>query len=515
MFLSVALLLFGWEVDALFFLLFVAFVPLFYVVHRNEHKRESFITYYLTFFLFFGLSNLDLFIEGFKTTALIFGLLILPAIWTLPFILMHWVKERRSISYAILSFPFFYASLEVLNYYWEIAFPWHHLGLGLSSVSFFNKLYGLVGVEGLGLLISGFNASLFYFMIHYKVAKNLKSKLIRAIPLLVILLIIILSTMIGDGITTKRKIKIAVLHPSTQTYLKLESNTKSQYEYINNTLEHENFQGADLLICGESFLEDMNRFPLIINELDSHPAIKALKELSVKYQTPILSGAILVEMKYAKTPPTFTSKKKSNGEFFDIYNGSVLIHPSDTTAWRSKQKFVPITEIYPFLSFFEFLFDKKIINFQGQSSYGSSVNMDPYQLNELTISPQICFENLFPNSLLKRGVEKSDLQVLMTNNWSNSSSIINKQSAYAKASVNSFGVPLIFAGFDSNVFYHGLQDSKKAQGENLSMFSFQLQSKRNLYPLVMHFYHLFLAVSSILLLTLSYTKSINPNEKTI
>lgn len=510
--LSVTLLLFGWEVDSLFFLLFIAFVPLFYIVYRNRHKRNGFLIYYLTFFLFFGLSNLDLFIEGFKTIALTSGLFILPAIWTLPFMLMQWVKERRSISYSILAFPFFYATLEVLNYYWEIAFPWHHLGLGLSSVSFFNKLFGLVGVEGVGLLISGFNASLFYFLIHYKNGKSLKRRLSRALPMIVLVAIILLSNTISFTTSEKKGVKIAVMHPSSQTYQKIESNTKSQFEYLKHTLERENFQAADILVCGESYLEDMNRFPLIVNELDSHPAIKALKQLSVKYQTPILAGAILVEMKYAETPPTFTSKMKSNGEYFDIYNGSVLISPSDTTAWRSKQKFVPITETYPFLSLFEFLFDNELINFQGQSSYGSSVNNDPYLLDDLTISPQICFENLFPTALKKRGVQHADLQILMSNDWSQSASIIKKQSSYAQASVNSFGVPLIFAAYNQNAFYHGFGQESSVKTKDYSVFKVNLQTKKTIYPAIMTFCHLFLSFSSILLLFLFNTKITKINE---
>lgn len=504
--LSAALLLLGWENDSLFFLLFVAFLPLFYVVKDNQSKKRSFLAYYLTFFLFFGLSNIDLFLEGFKTTALISGLIVLPAIWTLPFMLAKWTKERRSLSYSMLAFPFFYATLEVLNYYWEIAFPWHHLGLGFSEISFFDNLFGLVGSEGVGFLICGVNASVFYFLIHYKKVNKLKRKLRRALPLILLLLLLLISTLIRPSLSEKRAVKVAVLHPSSQTYQKLESDTKSQYEYLKQVLERENFQGADLLVCGESYLEDMNRFPLIVNELDSHPAIRVLKKLSVKYHTPIISGAILVELLYNDRAPTFTAKKKEQGVYFDIYNGSVLINPNDSTAWRSKQKFVPITEIYPFLSFFELLYDQKIIEFQGQSSYGTSDNNSPYELGDLTISPQICFENLFPTALKKRGVRDADLQLLLSNDWSLSGSIINKQSSYAQASVNSFGVPLIFAAYNQNAFFHGFEQERSVKTKDFSVFKVNLQTKKTIYPAMMTFYHLFLSFSSILFLILASIK---------
>jgi apolipoprotein N-acyltransferase len=330
--------------------------------------------------------------------------------------------------------------------------------------------------------------------------------------MIVILVIILLSSTISFSASEKKEVKVAVLHPSSHTYQKLESNTKSQYEFLKHTLERENFQGADLLVCGESYLEDMNRFPLIVNELDSHPAIKALNQLSVQYQTPILSGAILVEMKYGKKPPTFTAKKKTDEEYFDIYNGSVLIRPSEPTAWRSKQKFVPITETYPFLSLFEFLFDNNIINFQGQSSYGSSVNNAPYLVGELTVSPQICFENLFPTALKKRGVQQADLQILMSNDWSQSASIIQKQSSYAQASVNSFGVPLVFASYNENAVYHGFDEASNLKRRDLSFFNVNLQTKNTIYPAIMPFYHLFFTFSSILFLILSYINVNKTNE---
>jgi len=130
--LAALILLLAWEVKALFFLLFVAFLPLLHIVQIKQSFWRSFLSFYIPFFLFFGFSNLDLFLEGFKTTALVVGLLTLPAIWSLPFLLSKWTYKKSSTTLMLLAFPFYYTALEVLNYYWEIAFPWHHLGLALS-----------------------------------------------------------------------------------------------------------------------------------------------------------------------------------------------------------------------------------------------------------------------------------------------------------------------------------------------------------------------------------------------
>lgn len=509
--LAVLILLLAWEVKALFFLLFVAFLPLLHIVQINQSFWKSFLSFYITFFLFFGFSNLDLFLEGYKTTALVVGLLILPAMWSLPFMLTKWSCKKTTFRFALFAFPFYYTTLEVLNYYWEIAFPWHHLGLALSGISFFEGLFGILGIEGLSFLILFANVSIYYFWLNYKVKS--KSRILGAVPITLLLLLLLFLLSIKRESVNNEQIKVAVLHPKSQIYKQIKSDTKGQYEYLKYELERNNFQGADLLVCGEGYLEDMNRFPLIVNELDSHPAIKALKELSVKYQTPILSGAILVEMKYAKTPPTFTAKKKSDGAYFDIYNGSVLISPGDTTAWRSKQKFVPITETFPFLSTFEFLYSKGLIDFQAEKSYGSSLNNEPYRIADLLISPQICFENLFPTALKTRGVKQADLQVLMSNDWSQSPSIIKKQSKYSRASVNSFGVPLVFAAYNQHAYYYGQNEQQIASKNSLSVFEFKLKKTNFIYPDLLTFYHLFYAVSSILFVILFHLKVANINEK--
>jgi len=363
----------------------------------------------------------------------------------------------------------------------------------------------------LSFLILFANVSIYYFWLNYKVKP--KNWILGAVPITLLLLLQLFLLSIKRESLENEQIKVAVLHPKSQIYKQIKSDTKGQYEYLKYELERNNFQGADLLVCGEGYLEDMNRFPLIVNELDSHPVIKALKELSIKYQTPILSGAILVEMKYAKTPPTFTAKKKSDGAYFDIYNGSVLISPLDTTAWRSKQKFVPITETFPFLSTFEFLYSKGLIDFQAEKSYGSSLNNEPYRIADLLISPQICFENLFPTALKTRGVQQADLQVLMSNDWSQSPSIIKKQAKYSRASVNSFGVPLVFAAYNQHAYYYGKNEQKAASKNSLSVFEFTLKNTKPIYPDLLTFYHLFYTVSSILFVILCNIKVANINEK--
>lgn len=436
------LLIFAWPPSGLNFLLLIAFVPLYIAAFDENSLYRIFLYFYFSLQFFLLEMHLPLLIEGRHVMPLVVGFIFVPAFWSCPLIVSVIVKRKYGLEAALIIFPFLYISQEIGQYYWDFAVTWFHLGLGLSKTPFLLGINPYFGQEGGTFLILLANAGIYYVYVQYR-EKKLRKR--HFLPLSFFFVLVLAFYFLKPGAGTSEKVDVAIFQPSSKDNLAVKDDLKAQYELLENAIVRSGFKKADLLICPESYFFDMKKYPLVVNNLKEHLAIKKLMELSEKYQTPIFAGATLVEFYYTKKPPTASAKKRAQGDYFDIYNGSIFITPDGEVSWRTKQSLVPFTEIIPFHAFFNFLEENGLWPSRYIDTYGIVEFEGPYEYGNLKIAPAICFESLFPHVMASYIQQKANLQIVLSTDWTDSKSLNQQQQDGMLVDVYSFGRPLVFA----------------------------------------------------------------------
>lgn len=424
----------------------IAFVPLLAVVFSRKRAWSVYAHAYGMYTLFLVLLNWGLFMDGRQLSALVAGALIVPLLWSVPFLIAFKVKQRFGMVWALILLPFLYVSQEILHYYWDLAFAWTHLGLSIANDRWLMGLYPLFGQEGGTVFILAINAAVYFLWWKFQ---RTKLSIRDGIPLTALLSLMIVPGLFWLSASDEKEFTVAFFQPPTLVHSQVKNDLDGQIDMLEKQLTEDKFEGADLLICPESFFFDMEVRPLIVNHLHRHPAIIRLSELSQRYNTPILAGAILVELYKSEEPPTPSAKVQAPGVFYDVYNGSLFFQPDGGVDWRSKQHLVPFSEKVPFYSLLNSLEEWGLWPTRIEKTYGVSEFKGPYQYGDLSVVPAVCYESLFPPVLAGYLENGAGMVAVLSNQWTEADLSIQRQRDYVNVNAVSFGKPVLFSCMDA------------------------------------------------------------------
>lgn len=475
---SSILLIAAWPPSELNFLLFIAFVPILILVYEQKKTIHGFLWFYMSFQLFITGMHIPMLSNGEHLLPILFGILIVPIFWSIPIALSMLVKKKMGLSFAMILFPLFFVCQEVAQYYWDFSVTWFHLGLGLSNSPYAMGIYPFFGQEGGTVLILAANLSVYVIYIAWQ-QKSLKGA--HFTPIGITILVVVIFNLVDLNAHKPFSVDVAVFQPDKAQMESNKNNLNAQIDLLENSLKDVHFKGADLLICSESYLADMIKHPLVVNYLESHDAVKRLSGLSIKYKTPILSGATFVELFASDTPPTLSAKEKEPGVYYDIYNGSIFITPDAKLSWRSKQTLVPFAEVIPFYKVFNMLEGIGLWPNRYDKTYASASFQGAYIYNRIRIAPAICFESLFPNVLASYVQKKANLMVIMSSKWTSAERLLEQQQDGMSINVRSFGMPLIYATTDLESSITTKKEQKKFSNSVLDVKSIQLTDTSSFY----------------------------------
>jgi apolipoprotein N-acyltransferase len=444
---SSLLLIAAWPPSNLNFLLFFAFVPILILVHEQKKSRNAFLWFYFSFDFFLILLHSTLLIERDYFFPLVIGLIFIPILWSIPILFTHIIARRYGFEASLFLTPFLYLSQEISQYYWDFGMTYFNMGVGLSNSPLLLGIYPYLGQEGGTLLILGFNCSLVFL---YKKFKEGKIKIYHISPIVVFILVICSSYVLAPTLSKTGALNVAIFQPDKKVVDALKNNLSAQVDLLEAELKKKKKSKIDLVICPESYFFDMAKFPLFVNTLKNHEAIKRLMSLSIKYNVSIFSGAILVQLYRAKEPPTPSAKTRTNkpGEYFDIYNGSLFITPDEKVEWRTKQNLVPFSESIPFYKFFNYLEKKGLWPTRFDQTYGVVPFQGPFKFGKVSIAPAICFESVFPIVMDSYIQNEANLVVVLSTNWTTSQRVLDQQQDAMPIIQRSFGKTLVYATLD-------------------------------------------------------------------
>ncbi|UII28547.1 hypothetical protein LVD15_08970 [Fulvivirga maritima] len=174
--LSGILLIIAWPPVGLTPLLFVAMVPLLYVLYDIRSIKKAFVYTYLAFFLWslgtmYWIANTKLDTSGFMVVLTAF--ILIPLFQSLPVLLLIGIRKVFKSYNTWLYLPVVWCTYEYLHSKWELAFTWLHLGFGLGSMPFLGQFYQFTGYLGGSVLIVLINVLVLFSFKRSRISKEM------------------------------------------------------------------------------------------------------------------------------------------------------------------------------------------------------------------------------------------------------------------------------------------------------------------------------------------------------
>ena len=361
------------------FLIFFAFIPLFYYLEFDGKKLLKSAAIFS-----FVLNTIYL---HWVTLVTFWGVVGIAVIFSLYFYGVFFITKYLSQSHKTrlpIIFLFAWMSLELFLNFTEFRFPWLSVGYAFSD---FPLLIQIADIGGVFLI------SIFIILVNIILYGLFKKTHIKKL----ISLALVFLFWIGYGVfclfvfpSGEKDLKISVLQPNISNQNKHRSTyLDTTFAIIDKLADEAKADGSELLILPESVI------PKFI--LKDEFLYERVFSLAKKYEVDIFLGFI----DYIPT-----------NEAYKYTNSAKLISAvNDPKNHYNKNILVPFGERVPLLDMLPFLWSLKL----GQANWEYGKSIEYYQTKGSWFSPLICFEIAFPFQVLKMAKGNLDFLVNITN----------------------------------------------------------------------------------------------------
>ena len=398
-FLSSILLILSYAPFDLFFLAWIALLPLFIFLYKASDYKTAFKGG-LIFGFFYFLGNIywiyhSLYYYGsvplFLSYATVFLLSLYLALYPVLFSLIYKNLLKNNLPTSLYA-PFIWVSLEVLRTYLLTGFPWALLGYSQYKFLIITQIADITGIYGLSYLIVLFNCFIFDFWIFKK--KKILYPLLPyysiIISTILVIIIFILCIVYGlnklDFYEKNNKFRVAVIQGS------IPQNEKWDFDKVNEIINiyknltiKANEYNPQLVVWPETavpFIFTLSAFPrehyfpFEKNNYLSEDLIKFVKEQNIY----LLFGSIM---------------EREKGKYT---NSAVLIDKNGIVSYYyDKIHLVPFGEYVPLRKILFFI--EKLTVGIGDYQPGSSYNVAITPFGKF--ATLICYEIIFPGQVRK------------------------------------------------------------------------------------------------------------------
>jgi len=399
---SALFLVLSWPPSGLPFLIFGAFVPLFFILKDLQKKRFAFFYFFLVFALWntfttYWIYNASLF--G-AIAAVCVNSILMASVMSL----FMWLKSKfndRRAWWALISL---WLSFEYLHLNWDLSWPWLTLGNVFAHYPQFIQWYEYTGTLGGSLWILLANIILYHSI------KN-KSKYVLSLA------VITLPILFSFQIKTKNEgkvVEIVVVQPNIDPYFEKFDDLTSiqQLEKFIELAESKLDSSTNYLIGPETAIVD----GVWENKIENSPEIQRLIQLIEKYpQLNIIVGAVTYKA-YSKTEQIPKTARQFTGSdaYYDVFNSAIQINDAEISFYN-KSKLVQGVEFTPFpvlLENLEFL----AIDLGGiTGSLGTQDYREVFASKSALMAPIICYESIFGEFISQYVRNGADLFAIITN----------------------------------------------------------------------------------------------------
>jgi len=408
----------AWPPRDLFFLSFVAFVPLFMLEEETKDIKYGAWIIYLSLLLWNA--AISWWVWNAEATSSIVMMVANAGLMYLPWLGYRKAKTILSPSRAFLVFVSLWLSYEYLHLTWEITWPWFMLGNIFAKHNVVVQWYEITGALGGSLWVLIANVVLYKAILK---AGTWKKWIAPASWIVIPMLISIpfyLNSKLDQSLFTPHDLythETLLVQPNVDPYLKFDESTK-----VSNLV--------DMLAMAEKEITPNTKYVImpetaVVEYVDEdnpyqYKSIQVLKEFTKKHpQIHLITGISTYNFYDEGEPMSETARQIESGQYYESYNTALEMNSAGQIDLYHKGKLVPGAEKMPYPFLFGFL-EYFALDMGGITG---SLGSDPYPKNfdageKPDLAPLICYESVFPGHVAdftRRGAEI--LLVITNDGW--------------------------------------------------------------------------------------------------
>jgi apolipoprotein N-acyltransferase len=411
-----------WSVPPLFFVIFIAWVPLLLLEEetRDHPNRYTLFNYSFVSFLLWNILG-----SWWITQAQWLGAILIMLANSLLQALVFWSISRVRTSLSIpLLIPFLiiWMGYEHFHESWDLAWPWLNLGNGLATAPKLIQWVEYTGIRGGTLWIILTNFAIFKMVETYR-KKGLGS--IVPMGVVTVLLVFIparVSYQMFDHFRDEGEtVAVALIQPNLDPYTeKFVPERQAQH------LE-EFFRTADS-ICDEETDYLFGPETLIVQQIDERnpsasPSYRRLLDFQAKYAKLNCLVGVHSYQKVGENVPPGSRFNQEEGFFYEAFNTALFLPPGSVPQFYHKTKLVPLFERMPFVQYLGFLgkYSLELGGYTGTYSLRQERHAFVSPDTSVGILPIVCFESAFGPYCARNLPEARGFICMITNDgwWKN------------------------------------------------------------------------------------------------
>ena len=406
--------------------IFIAFIPLFILEQFNLSRLK-----------YLGLIYLALFVWNISTTWWIWNASMVGAwlaifvnslLMCIPWMGFRFMKNRFGALIGYSSFIIFWLAFEYLHLQdWGLSWPWLTLGNVFASRTDWVQWYEDTGTSGGSLWILIVNVLLFRFFFDVRSTVHdirwRNSAIISALLIMPILFSLLIKTFDSDSLLTlqpkQSPSNIVIIQPNIDPYEKLSTGTfEAQLQKLIRLSESKVDSNTTLLVWPETALYAPNGFDETTLKLNFF--LNPLFDFLRRHPKLNLFTGIESYRLFNEKVSNVARPIDGTTNFYEVYNGSVLLDSNGARNFYHKSMLVPGVETLPrFLLFLGPVFEKLGGTTGG---YARQTERTPVATtNGYVIAPAICYESIYGEYMSRYIANDANLIAIITNDgwWGN------------------------------------------------------------------------------------------------
>ena len=414
--LSGLLFVFAWPVSDFTPLIFIGWIPVFYLCEQ-ENKGIRFFWFTYVALLIWN-AGTTWWIWNSTQPGAVAAIVVNSLFMSLPLVGFNIFRTKYGQRAGWLAFVIFWLSFEYIHLNWQLSWPWLTLGNVFATHTNWIQWYEFTGVSGGSLWVLLVNIFVYKFLRSKE--KTIKYKW-ASVAFLVIIIPFGISVLLKPKPSAQAALSnVIVVQPNIDPYtVKFDiTSTNGQVQKLISLSEKELDSNTTLIVWPETAL------PIGVwqDQVMQSQYYKPVFDFVNRHPNVTIETGIETLKNYGKERATKTARKEeASGTYYDVFNAAISIKANQPIQFYNKSKLVPGVETLPdFLLWTGSIFEK----FGGTAGgYGhdkeSAVFKEPG--NPYVTAPIICYESIYGeyvSSYVKKG---ANLLTIITNDgwWGN------------------------------------------------------------------------------------------------
>lgn len=410
------LLVFAWPVFPFTPLIFLAWVPVFYLIDREEKRIRFFWFGYLAMFIW----NVGTTWWIWNSTApgAIAAFLFNSLFMCVPLMGFHIFKTKYGQRAGWIAFVTFWLGFEYIHLTWQLSWPWLTLGNVFATHPAWVQWYEYTGVSGGSLWVLLVNIFLYHFLRSKEKAVKLKY---AAIALLLLVVPFALSMLMAPKPdVTATLSNVIIVQPNIDPYTeKFDAGSTGEQLHKLISLSEETLDSNTRLV-----LWPETALPVAVwqDQVAQSAYYKTVFDFVNRHPNITLETGIETHKNYGTEKATNTARKdEQSGNYYDVFNAAISIKANEPLQFYNKSKLVPGVETLPdFLLWMGAVFEQ----FGGTAGgYGHDKEAKAFSIkgNPYITAPIICYESIYGDYVTSYVQKGATLLTIMTNDgwWGN------------------------------------------------------------------------------------------------